>query len=151
MPEPRDPRPHALFEHAHEHVRRYELAAFAELFAPDGTMEFPFAPPGAPRRLDGRDAIREVLVAAAAAGRRERRITGYRDIVVHETTDPEVIVVEFTLEGEIVATGRTYSVPYIQVLRARDGQIVSLRDYIDYAALAAVTGGLPRALSGADA
>jgi uncharacterized protein len=32
---------------------------FADLFAPDAVIEFPFASPGAPSRLDGREAIRE--------------------------------------------------------------------------------------------
>ena len=32
---------------------------YADLFAPDGVTETPFAPPGAPARLEGREAIRE--------------------------------------------------------------------------------------------
>ena len=32
---------------------------YADLFAPDGVIEFPFAPPGAPALMEGREAIRE--------------------------------------------------------------------------------------------
>jgi ketosteroid isomerase-like protein len=32
---------------------------FADLFAPDAVIEAPFAPPGAPARLEGREAIHE--------------------------------------------------------------------------------------------
>ena len=32
---------------------------YADLFAPDGVTEAPFAPPGAPSRLEGRETIRE--------------------------------------------------------------------------------------------
>jgi ketosteroid isomerase-like protein len=65
-------------------------------------------------------------------GRRVRqaatRPTGVRS-VVHETLDPEVVVVELELEGEVAATGDAYRLPYIQVFRVRDGAIVSFRDY----------------------
>lgn len=51
--------------------------------------------------------------------------------MVHETTDPEVIIVEFGLDGEIVSTGETYQLSYIQVVRVRNGRIVWMRDYMD--------------------
>ncbi|MCU1687719.1 MAG: hypothetical protein JWQ81_8458 [Amycolatopsis sp.] len=49
------------------------------------------------------------------------------DIVVHETTDPEVIVAEVTSrikrgEGEM-------TMPTVFVMRIRDGLILSSRDY----------------------
>jgi ketosteroid isomerase-like protein len=50
-------------------------------------------------------------------------------VVVHETLDPEVVVVEFELHGEVLATGDGYRLPYVQVARDRDGAIVSFRDY----------------------
>ena len=56
------------------------------------------------------------------------RLTGL-DSVVHETLDPEVIVVEVELHGEVAATGERYRLPYVQVARVRDGAIVSFRDY----------------------
>ena len=37
----------------------------------------------------------------------------------------------YDLDGEIVATGETYQLSYIQVLRAMDGRIVWMRDYMD--------------------
>ena len=33
-----------VWEQAHEHVRVYDLDAFADMFAPDGVLELPFAP-----------------------------------------------------------------------------------------------------------
>jgi ketosteroid isomerase-like protein len=124
--------PREVWEQAHEHVRAYDLDGFADMFTPDGVLEMPFAPAGLPRRLSGREAIRNFLAPAGDAARRAgRRIKGYSSVVVHETTDPEVIIAEFDLDGEIVASGETYRLSYIQVLRARDGQIVSMRDYMD--------------------
>jgi ketosteroid isomerase-like protein len=128
--------PSALWERAHELVQEYDLGAFADLFAADGVMEFPFAPPGTPRRLVGPQEIRATLVPAGERARQAgRRILRYSPVVVHETADPEVIVAEFDLHGE-TADGESYEISYVQVLRAREGRIVSLRDYIDYRALA---------------
>lgn len=70
-----------------------------------------------------------------------------RSLAVHQTVESEAIVAEFDLEGEIVATGQTHRLPYIQALRVRDGRIVSLRDDIDDPALAALIGGLPEPLA----
>ncbi|HEU5434464.1 MAG TPA: nuclear transport factor 2 family protein [Thermomicrobiales bacterium] len=144
--------PRAVLGRALDRVRAYDLDGFADLFVEDGVVEYPFAPAGALRRLEGREEIRRVLGEAAASPRRAgRRVTRVNALVVHQTVDSEVIVAEFDLEGEIVATGQTYRLPYIQVLRVRDGRIVSLRDYIDYPALAALTGGVPEPLAAAAA
>jgi uncharacterized protein len=63
-------------------------------------------------------------------------------IVVHETTDPEVIVAEFEYRGTVVATAKSFAVPCIFVLRVRDGLIVESRDYIDHVAFAEARGTL---------
>ncbi|MFD2079430.1 Ketosteroid isomerase-related protein [Actinopolymorpha cephalotaxi] len=52
------------------------------------------------------------------------------DVVVHETTDPEVIVAEFGYEF-FRPDGPVTKVPCVFVLRVRDGEIVESRDYID--------------------
>lgn len=103
----------------------------ADLYAADGVMEFPFAPGGAPRRIEGQEAIRRLLVAlgerARAAG---ARIDQERSsLVVYETQDPEVVIVEIEAHGE-AADGTAFVRPYIQVYRVRDGRIVSMRDYL---------------------
>lgn len=48
-----------MWEQAHQHVREYDLGAFTDMFVPDGVLESPFAPPGIPRRLNGREAVRD--------------------------------------------------------------------------------------------
>lgn len=115
----------------------YDMDTQADLYAPDGILEMPFAPAGAPRRIAGREGIRRVLrVAGERARQSGRRIIAYRELVVRETDDPEVIVAEFDLYGEMAATGATYTLSFIQVLRVRDGLIVAMRDYFDSQALA---------------
>ena len=67
-------------------------------------------------------------------------------IVIHETTDPEVIVAEFEYQGTAADTGEPYALPAIFVLRVRNGEIVSSRDYHDHLASARVSGRLDQAL-----
>jgi uncharacterized protein len=121
-----------LWHRVHEHVRAYDMEQVASYYAEDAVLEFPFAPPGMPSRLEGREAIRAALVRAGEASRAAgRRIVGYSSVRTHETTDPAVVIVEFDLDGEVASTGQTYRLSYIQVVRARDGQLVSFRDYLN--------------------
>jgi hypothetical protein len=51
---------------------------------------------------------------------------------IHETTDPEVIVAEFEYQGTAAETGEEFALPGVFVMRVRDGEIVSSRDYVDH-------------------
>ena len=124
------PSPREVIERLHRMAMDYDLRGQADLYAPDGILEWPFAPEGMPRRLRGREEIRRVLGGLEQRVRQAgTRVTGVDPVVVHETVDPETIIVELELHGEVPATRTTYHLPYIQVLRVRDGQIVSFRDY----------------------
>jgi uncharacterized protein len=118
--------PRAVLDRAQRLFLRKDLDGFAGMFAVDGTHELPFAPPGVPRLLRGREHIREYLTSITAT---PLEITGFHDQTVHETADPEVIIAEYEAHGIVVSTRRPYRMPYIQLLRARDGQIVTWRDY----------------------
>ncbi|HEU4628391.1 MAG TPA: nuclear transport factor 2 family protein [Gemmatimonadaceae bacterium] len=112
-------------------IERGDGPALADLYAEDAEVELPFALPE-PRRLHGRDELR----AHFAAARRAPLELSVRDLVVHETTDPEVIVAEFVYDGHVRTTGRAFTVSNVQLLRVRDGRIVASRDYHDHARLA---------------
>lgn len=103
----------------------HELAA---LYAEDAVVEQPFALPPAPPRVQGRAEIDRHFRAAARGPLRLRA----RDVVVHETADPEVIVAEFGYDGRVAPSGRAFRVANIQVLRVRDGLIAETRDYHDH-------------------
>ena len=111
------------------------------LYADDAVVKYPFALP-APRTLEGRDAIRNYFAAAAALPLRLRT----RNMVVHETVDPEVVVAEWDYEGLVTTTGRSFQVANVQVSTIRDGKIVASRDYHNHLMLADVTGRLPSLL-----
>jgi ketosteroid isomerase-like protein len=116
-----------------------DMDAVADLWARQGTAEFPFAAGAAPRRLDGREAVRGHL-----AGYPE--LVDVREIppvTVHHTRRPETIVVEFTALGRTVRTGEPYQLDYITVITVRDGLITHYRDYWSPLAAAAAAGELP--------
>jgi uncharacterized protein len=140
--------PRELVERVHRLAAAYDLRGQADLYAPDGVLEWPFAPAGVPRRTEGRERIREVLTSLEAAVRRAgTRVTAVRTTAVHQTADPEVVIVELEVAGKPTTTGATYQLPYIQVFRIRDGQILLFRDYFGPGTAAA----LEAAFAAADA
>ena len=113
---------------------------FADLFAPDGVIEAPFAPPGAPARLEGREAIREYSRHVMAS---PLRLEDFEVAELHQTQDPEVVIVEIRTKGTVTTTGQSFAATSIQILRIRDGQIVLFRDFADPRILEDVTGEPP--------
>jgi ketosteroid isomerase-like protein len=124
-----------------EQVRRMvagEGVRFADLFAEDGVLEYPFAWPGQPRELRGQAAIRDYF--AAAPGSRELFDLDGVDVLVRDTDDPEVVVAEIEHHGRSRATGEAYRFRALGVIRVRAGRIVSYRDYLDPIAAARLLG-----------
>ena len=99
---------------------------FADLFAPDAVIESPFAPPGAPLRLEGREAIREYSRHAMAS---PLRLEEYEVVEFYQTQDAEVVIVEMRAKATLTTTGRSFAPTSIQILRIREGQIVLFRDF----------------------
>ena len=116
-------------------ARRRELMlagdadGLADLFAPDAVMEFAFhGPPGAPVRVEGREAIREYSRRVMAS---PLRLEEYEVTELYQAQDPEVVVVEMRAKATITTTSQSFTAMSIQVLRIRDGQIVLFRDFAD--------------------
>ena len=118
-------------------ILRRDADGFADLFAPDGVIELPFAGPGAPARLEGREAIREYSRHFTAS---LLHVEDFEVTELYQTQDPEVVIVELQTKGTLTATGRSFTATSIQVLRIRDGHIVLFRDFADPRVLEDVTG-----------
>ena len=110
---------------------------FADLFAPDAVIEAPFAPPGAPARLVGREAIREYARHVVAS---PLRLEDFEVAELYQTPDPEVVIAEMRAKVTVITTGQSVAATSIQILRIRDGQIVLFRDFADPRVLADVIG-----------
>jgi ketosteroid isomerase-like protein len=127
----------AVVDRALELLIAQDMAGFAGLWAEDGVLEFPFAAPGFPSRLEGRAAVAEYMSGYPDI----LRIGEFPVVVVHQSVDPDVVIVEFEAAGTVVATGAPYRMRYIAVITVRDGEIACYRDYWSSAAAAEVVGG----------
>jgi ketosteroid isomerase-like protein len=136
-----------------EDVRRMvagEGVVFADLFAPDGVLTYPFVLPGQPPELRGREAIRDHF---AGLGRSRELFTMEGvEATVRATDDPEVVVTEITHHGWSHVTQAPYRLTALGIIRVRDGQIARYDDYMDPVAVARLlgrAGDLAAALTGA--
>jgi uncharacterized protein len=122
-----------------DHVMRHQIddnRTFDHL-ADDVVVETPFAP-GGRKRIEGKAAF----LAVAEAGRATLpvRFDEVANLVVHETTDPEVVIAEYTIAGTLLETGARAAADFITVARVREGLVVHWREYQDGLAMAAAFG-----------
>jgi uncharacterized protein len=117
----------------------------ADCYAPSVVIEMPFAvAPLMPARVE---TTREELRARFRAGTASRRYKRLGEVVIHETADPEVVIVEYELHGEFTGTAEPFSLRFLMILTVRDGQIVHSRDYGNPIAGARVIGRLPELIA----
>ena len=134
-----------------EQVRRMvagEGVEFADLFAEDGVLAYPFGLPGQPAELRGREAIRSHF--SNMSGARDLLVMEGVEALIRETDDPEVVVAEITHHGWSKAADAPYEHKALGVIRVRGGEIVQYDDYMNPIAVARLlgrTGELAAALS----
>jgi uncharacterized protein len=120
--------PHELIGQVRAAVLRRDVDAAVELVTEDVVIEHPFGPPGMPPRIEGRETVRAHFSAAFARSTLE--ISKFEDHAVHQTTDPDVIVIECELHARNREGGEPVNRRYVQVIQARDGKIALWRDYV---------------------
>lgn len=126
----------AVIDRAMEMLLAHDMTGFAHLWAPHGTIEFPFAGPGQPARLDGRAAVADYLDGYTDTF----DIRGITAQTRHQTLDPDTVVVEFEAAGVVVASQNPYSMRYVAVITVRADGIASYRDYWNPRAVDAALG-----------
>lgn len=138
--------PREVFQRLLQGITAGRYSELAELYAEDAAVETVFEPVG-PRRIEGRAALKERFAAVAAHSPVELTAT---NVVVRQTDDPEVIVAEWDYQVHHRVSGRHFETANIQVLRVRDGLIVSSRDFHDHLALIVAGGDLPQLVAALD-
>jgi len=117
--------PADLYRHGLRLLLDKNIQAWVDLWDDNGVFEFPFAPDGWPKRLEGKAAIADYM-------------RGYPDhidlhdfpyVEIHQTTAAQTIVVEMRAVGRLVETGSPYDMTYIAVVTVEDGRITRYRDY----------------------
>lgn len=117
-------RAHKVVDRLHEALLAHDMMAFANQWAPNGRMDFPFAPPGRPT-LCNRQQIRDYLRPFTESV----DIRAIRHQTRHDMADPDTLIVEWGVDGIALATGRPYAVDYVAVLKVGPEGIESYRDY----------------------
>ncbi|MEV0649331.1 nuclear transport factor 2 family protein [Phytomonospora sp. NPDC050363] len=125
--------PEALYARFRTNVLSGAPGLTADMCAADVVLDLPFAPPGAPRRLAGREAV----AAFTAAGRAALpiRFDDFRDVALHRTADPDTLVAEYEITGT-TPSGHSATAAFVLVLKSRDGLVSHWREYQDVAGIA---------------
>ncbi|MFJ8600809.1 nuclear transport factor 2 family protein [Streptomyces shenzhenensis] len=113
-----------------------DMHAVADLWAPDGIAEFPFAAGTSPLVLHGREEVRAYLV-------HHPELMDMKEVAaltVRPTDQADTVVVEWTATGRTVATSQPYRLDCIVALTVRDGLITLYRDHWSPLSAAAAAG-----------
>lgn len=131
--------PRQLFASFQDCAKRRDVAAFAELFADDGTLELHLSPAAAPLRFDGREAIREGAFEGWSTS--PFTVEDLRATALTEEEGPlrepdvETLVAEYEVRGRVTATDEPFTALAMMVIQSRRGSIVAMREYLDPIAL----------------
>jgi uncharacterized protein len=128
--------PRELWDERVRIINEHRWPDLAALYAEDVVIEMKFALPE-PFRIVGRQALAERLASMAASAPFRFEV---RDAVIHETADPETIIVEYRYAGTNLETGATKEINNIQLFRSRDGLLVETHDYHDHHAMGVLRG-----------
>ncbi|MER7988196.1 nuclear transport factor 2 family protein [Streptomyces noursei] len=136
--------PRQLLERFQQAMLDFSPDALADLFAEDAVYELPFlAPRREASRYEGREQIRAGF-ARARASPHPSPVVGFRDVRVHDTADPELIIAEHEFDAVNHATGESFTSGSVLFLQVRGAQIIHVRDYADILRLSAGLGRLPQ-------
>jgi uncharacterized protein len=117
--------PADLYRHGLQLLLDKDIPAWVDLWDENGIFEFPFAPEGWPKRLEGK--------AAVAAYMRDYPdhidLHDFPYVEIHQTLAPETIVVEMRGVGRLVHTDSPFDMSYIAVVTVKNGLITRYRDY----------------------
>ena len=116
-----------LLRHSLDLFLAKDMKGWSLLCADDVVAEFPFAPEGSPRRLEGREALYEYL-------RNYPSVIDVRSLPhlhTYSTDDPNVSIAEWSSSGEVLTNGNPYEMSYATFVTFRDGLIVNYREYWD--------------------
>ena len=122
MPEPT---PGDVFAAATDAFVRGDAQGWLAQAHPDIVLEFPFAPPGLPDRVEGTAAVAQYLHTAPG----QIAFDDVRVLHTHQSLDPATAVIEWSATGHIKATGEPYEMSYAVVVTLVDGLMAVYREY----------------------
>jgi uncharacterized protein len=100
---------------------------FFDMLAQDVVFDFIITVPNYPRHVVGRSNLIELYRGYGSTFFLDRCY----DLRVHHSPSTSSVVLEYSSEGRVVATGQPYSNRYISVVVIKDRKVTEWRDYLD--------------------
>lgn len=110
---------------------KQDVQGMAAVLAEDIVFEMPFALPGLPDRVEGKDTVVEFL--ERFLGKERGMFTGWdlQNIRIYRGGDPNLVFAELDGKGVVVKSGYQYRQKYIILFRISDGRIRHWREYLN--------------------
>jgi len=112
---------------------------FFDMLAHDVAFDFVITVPDYPRHVVGRDNLIELYRGYGSAFFLDRCY----DLRTHHSPSTSTVVLEYSSEGRIVATGYPYGNRYVSVVVIKGRKVTAWRDYLDPLAVIAAFGNGP--------
>ncbi len=113
------------FARAVEALQAGDINGWMHIYARDAIHEFPFAPEGAPQRLEGRDAIAAYMRPLPGL----IRFGALSDVRLREAGDE--LIIEATGNHRRVADDTPINLNYVWLITRCDGKVTHFRDYMN--------------------
>jgi ketosteroid isomerase-like protein len=108
-------------------------AHFWDAVAEDAVFEFLYRFPGFTKKIDGRKKYMEWF------GGYSMVLHSADNLIVHKTTKPGVIILEYEVHGVAPSTNKPYDNRFCSVITIKDRKIIHWRDYMDSLAVMLAT------------
>ncbi|HTK07303.1 MAG TPA: nuclear transport factor 2 family protein [Ktedonobacteraceae bacterium] len=135
----------ARYQEARTLIQRYtqllsekDIDSWMSLLEDNFVIEFPFAPQGRPGRIEGKADLYPYIQGIL----NDIEFLSIPQQQIHLTLNPDIIVAEITCQARIIATGSTYNMRYVWIMRTKDGKLIHQRDYWNPLALREAMGAL---------
>ncbi|TWJ45670.1 putative PhzA/B-like protein [Bacillus paralicheniformis] len=102
-----------------------DMEKWIQLWDQDAVFEHPYAPPGFPKKLEGKSAIYEYIKDFPE----KIDIVRFTAPTIHQMANTGYAAVEFECEGTVCETGLPYNQQYISLVNMKEGKIVHYKDY----------------------
>ena len=102
-----------------------DMKGWSELCDDNVVAEFPFAPEGSPRRLEGREALYEYLRNYPSV----IDVASIPNLRIYATDDPNVAIAEWSASGKVLTNGNAYEMSYATFVTFKNGLMTNYREY----------------------
>lgn len=102
-----------------------DMEKWIQLWDQDAVFEHPYAPPGFPKKIEGKSAIYDYIKDFPE----KIDIVRFKAPTIHQTAKSGYSAVEFECEGTVCETGLPYNQQYISLVNMKEGKIVHYKDY----------------------